>query len=163
MMHDTVYEMLHAMPSPLAPRAFPVLIASAFRKVTSPDAPTQTPSSFVTVSIPVNITKFALPASLYSTGRNVTDGKTPLQRKKVVLGHYAAVELVRKVAIGRKDERTVEGNEGGTIEWVMATASDAHGALPRWLQTMGVPGAVAKDVGLFLGWVEKKRGNSSES
>ena len=32
----------------------------------------------------------------------------------------------------------------------MAVASDASGALPMWAQKMGLPGAIAKDVGLFL-------------
>ena len=43
------------------------------------------------------------------------------------------------------------------IEWVMATASDAKGWLPVWAQKMGVPSAVVKDVGLFIGWVRKQR------
>ena len=43
------------------------------------------------------------------------------------------------------------------IEWVMATASDAKGWLPMWAQKLGVPSAVVKDVGLFLGWVVTKR------
>lgn len=38
------------------------------------------------------------------------------------------------------------------IEWVMATASDAKGWLPMWVQKLGVPSAVVKDVGLFVGW-----------
>lgn len=47
------------------------------------------------------------------------------------------------------------------IEWTMATTSDAGGLIPSWLQrswTMGgVPKAVVADVGLFLGWVARKR------
>jgi hypothetical protein len=47
------------------------------------------------------------------------------------------------------------------IEWTMATTSDAGGLIPSWVQrswTMGgVPKAVVADVGLFLGWVEKRR------
>jgi len=44
-----------------------------------------------------------------------------------------------------------------TIEWTMATASDAKGWLPMWAQKLGVPGAIVKDVGLFIGWVAKGR------
>ena len=36
------------------------------------------------------------------------------------------------------------------IDWVMATASDAKGWLPMWMQKLGVPSAVVKDVGLFM-------------
>lgn len=43
------------------------------------------------------------------------------------------------------------------VEWVMATASDAKGSLPMFAQKMGVPGAVVKDVGLFIKWVGKNR------
>ena len=39
----------------------------------------------------------------------------------------------------------------------MATASNARGSLPMWAQKMGVPGAVVKDVGLFMKWVGGRR------
>ncbi len=42
------------------------------------------------------------------------------------------------------------------VEWVMATASDAKGWLPMWVQKLGVPGAVVKDVGLFIRWVRSR-------
>lgn len=44
-----------------------------------------------------------------------------------------------------------------SIEWTMATASDAKGWLPMWAQKLGIPGAIVKDVGLFIGWVAKQR------
>ena len=47
--------------------------------------------------------------------------------------------------------------EASVTEWVMATASDAKGNLPMWTQKLGVPGAVLKDVGLFMGWTTKRR------
>ena len=40
--------------------------------------------------------------------------------------------------------------ESDKVEWMMAVASDASGVLPMWAQKMGLPGAIAKDVGLFL-------------
>ena len=49
------------------------------------------------------------------------------------------------------------GGGGNEIEWVMATASDAKGWLPMWLQKTSVPGAVVKDVGFFVDWVMKRR------
>lgn len=33
----------------------------------------------------------------------------------------------------------------------------------RWAQKMGVPGAVVKDVGLFMKWIEKKRKSARTS
>ena len=48
--------------------------------------------------------------------------------------------------------------EGGTkVQWQMATASNAKGNLPMWMQKMGVPGAVVKDVGFFIEWCAKRR------
>jgi hypothetical protein len=71
----------------------------------------------------------------------VKDGVTAQQRKQVVTGVYVAVEL---------GTRNPERNE---IEWIMATASDAKGNLPTWLQKFGVPGQIVKDVGYFLKWI----------
>ena len=47
--------------------------------------------------------------------------------------------------------------DGTRIQWQMATASDAKGSLPMWAQKMGIPGAVVKDVGLFIDWCAKRR------
>ena len=49
------------------------------------------------------------------------------------------------------------------IQWVMATASDAKGWLPMWMQKLGVPGAVVKDVGLFMKWIGDIRGKGLHS
>ena len=43
----------------------------------------------------------------------------------------------------------------------MATASDAKGYLPMWTQKLGVPGAVVKDVGLFMKWTADNRASKS--
>ena len=64
--------------------------------------------------------------------------------KSLVTGIYASIERVRVLS-------------SGEVEWIMATASDAKGALPQWVQKMAVPGAVAKDVDMFLGWIPKRR------
>lgn len=50
---------------------------------------------------------------------------------------------------------------GAKTEWRMATTSDAGGNLPMWAQKMGLPGAIAKDVGLFMDWRMKQRKQSS--
>ena len=48
-------------------------------------------------------------------------------------------------------------DDGAKLKWQMATASDAKGVLPMWAQKMGVPGAVVKDVGLFVKWCAERR------
>ena len=57
--------------------------------------------------------------------------------------------------MNENEERTSTGD----IKWVMATASDAKGKLPMWMQKLGVPGAVVKDVGLVMKWLHDRRVN----
>lgn len=71
-------------------------------------------------------------------------------RKDAVKGSYVSVERIRKLP-------TTENDGQPQIEWIMATASDARGSLPGWVQTKAIPGQIAKDVTLFLGWVAKER------
>ncbi|KAI1779494.1 hypothetical protein F4818DRAFT_399475 [Hypoxylon cercidicola] len=59
---------------------------------------------------------------------------------------YVSVERIRKLDDG-----------SGSIEWLMATASDAGGVLPAWVQNLAAPGVIWKDVPLFLGWIAKER------
>lgn len=54
--------------------------------------------------------------------------------KSLVVAAYAAVERIRILP------------SNGEVEWIMATASNAGGVLPQWMQNMAVPSAVAKDV-----------------
>lgn len=61
-----------------------------------------------------------------------------------IKGVYTSVERVREV-------------EGGDLEWVMGTVSDAKGVLPAWVQRLATPGAVAKDVEKFLAWIAEER------
>jgi hypothetical protein len=125
-----IYEMCHAIPAPLAPRCFPVLVATA----------DVNQDEFIAVTVPVSLYR-TVPGAFYSTGRNKIEGKDVQQRKGVVMGAYAAVETVRR------------NRDKGEIEWCMATASDAKGNLPMWAQKLGLPGAVVKDVGNFIKWV----------
>ena len=120
--------MCHAIPPPLNPRCFPVLVCTASTSATS----------FLAVTVPVDLD--SLPASFYSSGRNVKEGADAQQRKKPVLGVYNAIE-------------TTYIDEKGEIDWTMATASDAKGALPMFAQKMGIPGAIVKDVGFFMKWI----------
>lgn len=128
--------MAHQIPSPLSNRAFAVLVTRAFLR----------PGSFILVQIPVDISK--VPEALYSNGKNTNKGDTPQKREKVVIGQYCSLERVRE-------------QDNGNVMWEMATASDAKGNLPMALQKMGVPGAVVKDVGLFMTWVGERRKRSS--
>lgn len=127
-----IYEMCHKLPFPLAPRVFPVLVVHA-----------RTGSNgLIVVQIPVNLR--SLPQSFYSSGRNQTEGDSPIKRKKPVFAVYTSIE---RCVLTESDE----------IEWIMATASDAKGNLPMAAQKMGVPGAIVNDVGLFMQWTANNR------
>lgn len=126
-----LYEMCHAIPAPLNPRCFSVLVATA----------SMDEDSFIAVTVPVDL-RDGGGVGFYSSGRNVKEGTDAQQRKQVCMGVYAAVEVVRRDTTKKE------------IEWVMATASDAKGNLPLWVQKLSIPGAIAKDVGLFLKWIK---------
>ncbi|KAL9076723.1 MAG: hypothetical protein Q9161_000708 [Pseudevernia consocians] len=128
----SIHEMCHKLPAMLSNRVFSVLVVTAKRGK----------HSFVVVQIPVDIS--GLTVAMYSNGRNLHEGDSAVKRKKPVLGVYTSIERCQMLP----DQN---------IEWVMATASDAKGWLPMWAQKMGVPSAVVKDVGLFIGWVKTKR------
>ncbi|KAF8863313.1 hypothetical protein BDZ45DRAFT_117010 [Acephala macrosclerotiorum] len=73
--------------------------------------------------------------------------------KSLVMAAYTSIERIRILP------------SNGEIEWIMATASDAGGVLPQWMQNLAVPGAVAKDVEMFLSWIPSQRtgqGNSDK-
>lgn len=70
--------------------------------------------------------------------------QTLAKHSNAVVASYASVERIRKL-------------DDGQIEWIMATASDARGVLPMWVQTGAVPGQIAQDVPHFLAWVAKGR------
>lgn len=127
--------MAHHIPPPLNNRVFPVLVVTALYTATSP--------SFIVVQIPVDIAK--VPHALYSNGRHKKNGDTDKKKKDVTLGAYVSIERVELLA------------DGPEIRWQMATASDAKGNVPMWAQKMGVPGAIVKDVGLFMDWTMQKR------
>ena len=131
-------EMKHKIPPPLKPRVFPVLqlVASA---VPPPGGGGAEKDEFVVVSVTV---------SDLATGP-LKDLAGLSAEKGVVVGAYVSVERVRRLP--------GQGEDKGKIEWIMATASDAKGILPLFLQTKAIPGQIAKDVGMFLGWIDKER------
>lgn len=134
--HLELYEMAHKMPPPLQNRVFAVLVARGRTNVGGSPG-------FVLAQVPVEFPADSKEA-FYSSGRNVKEGTNALQRSKVVKAQYASVERVKL-------------NNDGRVVWETAVSSDAKGWLPMSLQKLGVPGAVLKDVGLFIDWTSKKR------
>ena len=139
--HASVMQMAHHIPTPLNDRVFTVIVIAAKRG-----------NEFLDLQIPV--VEEGLPNAKYSGAANV------------VKGMYCSIERGELIEDGKK------------VQWQMATASDAKGSLPMWAQKLGtsdsqsildvsqailmihyvgVPGAVVKDVGLFVDWVSKRR------
>ncbi|RFU25477.1 hypothetical protein B7463_g10855, partial [Scytalidium lignicola] len=87
---------------------------------------------FIIISIPLN----DFPKSPYAEYARDTS---------LVVGFYVSVERIRVLP------------SDGEIEWIMATASNAAGVLPQWMQNMAVPGVIAKDVEYFLSWISSQR------
>ncbi|PWY69591.1 hypothetical protein BO70DRAFT_390154 [Aspergillus heteromorphus CBS 117.55] len=118
----------------IAPRSFIVLVVST-------DRPAR---GFVTVQIPLTV---APAGSDLDSWRNTISASAP---RNTIFASYASVEQVLATPDG--------------LEWMVATTSDAGGAIPQWIQrswTMGgVPKAVVADVGLFLGWTARNRSRS---
>lgn len=46
--------------------------------------------------------------------------------------------------------------DDGSIEWIMCTASDSGGNVPKWLQNSMIAKNVAHDVPMFLDWLAEK-------
>ncbi|KAH7360216.1 hypothetical protein BKA65DRAFT_492634 [Rhexocercosporidium sp. MPI-PUGE-AT-0058] len=89
-------------------------------------------SEFIVVSIPINDFDRS-PYAEFS------------KDKSLVMAAYASIERIRVLP------------SNGEVEWIMATASNAGGVLPQWMQNLAVPGAVAKDVEMFLSWIPSQR------
>ncbi|KAF4123390.1 Protein of unknown function (DUF3074) [Geosmithia morbida] len=125
-------ESVHKMPAPLRNRVFPVLQATAVAVAGEGDggASSSGRREFIVVQIAVT-----------------DQADTVVGTEGNLVGSYTSIERFRDVA----------GADGEGIEWTMGTASDARGILPAWVQRMSIPGIVAKDVDMFLSWVEGQR------
>lgn len=147
----------------ISPRTFISLVISAYE----PPIPSKDGSrndqgqgpleGFYTIQIPVLFNQDS-PDDVPETLRNKITSAVP---KNTIFAHYASVERVRLLpAVGTIESKNATDAKH-SIEWIMATTSDAGGHIPQWVQrswTMGgVPKAVVADVGLFLGWADKKR------
>ena len=124
--------MCHELPGPLTKRLFTTLVVRAKLRV----------QSLIVAQIPVDISNVS--QALYANGRHRQDGDSEKKRDKVTNGIYTSVERV-------KDQ------DDGQIMWEMAVASDAGGFLPMPVQKFSIPGAVAKDVGLVMDYLAKRR------
>ncbi|KAI0482329.1 hypothetical protein GGR56DRAFT_181467 [Xylariaceae sp. FL0804] len=135
-------EMRHKVGRPvLKDRTFPVLQMTCRAVAGAGAEGAAAEDEFLVVSIPVPDFGRA-PAAAELTG----DGGSRLASEKgAQVAYYVSVERVRRLA------------GGPDIEWLMATASDAAGVLPAWVQNMAMPGVVWKDVPLFLGWIARER------
>lgn len=132
------------MPAPLKPRAFTILTLTGVPDPPSSDASASASGQhpFVTLTLPLDLRSSAAAAG--------GAGKIPTSKYSdsaaVVHGAYVSVERVYFSETGN-----------GEIVWDMVTASDARGNLPLAVQKLGISGAIVKDVGLFMAWVEKRR------
>jgi hypothetical protein len=101
---------------------------------------------FITVQIPLHPDPSSTPSELH---QKITSSAP----RRTIFANYASVERVSLLP-----------NEPRSIEWTMATTSDAGGSIPQWVQRSwtlgGVPRAVVADVGLFMGWTMRRRGAS---
>jgi hypothetical protein len=136
-----VYEVYHSLPTGINDRIFPFLMIHA--KIS--------PSEFIVISLPLADTHLLPKSNIPS---HASGGKSAIVAK------YVAVERVRILHDAGKEEPT---DAKSKVEWLMCTSSDAGGWLPIALQRGKIPGEIAKDVGLFLGWVGGNRGKKLES
>ncbi|PVI00373.1 hypothetical protein DM02DRAFT_394861 [Periconia macrospinosa] len=160
-----ITQMHHSMPGGiLNDRVFTVLLISFVN--TNPSHSSLSES--IDVQIPIDL--YSFPPVVISRShinrdlstkklsyRNSRSDASPEQKAKskagkgIVEGKYVSVERIQQVK-GAADTK-----DGVVTKWDMKTASDAGGNLPMAVQKLGVPGAIAKDVPLALGFVVKRR------
>ncbi|RYP56480.1 hypothetical protein DL771_011799 [Monosporascus sp. 5C6A] len=141
-----LYEMRHRLGLGLRDRVFPVLQMSC-AAVGEREEDGERGDEFLAVSIPVP-----------DFGGGGGGGGAPREEDRdAVVGVYVAVGRIRRMQCDGRSET-------GTVEWLMATAGDAGGVLPAWLQNRAMPAVVWKDVPRFLAWVarERERGGKGE-
>lgn len=131
-----VVEMRHKVGRPvLKDRTFPVLQLTA---TTVPTAGKE--REFVVISIPV-------------PDFGTSEASQLAREKGAQIAAYVSVERLR--VLDAHDQQ--QGGKAGEIEWLMATAGNAGGLLPSWVQNMAMPGIIWKDVPLFLKWIAGER------
>ncbi|KAJ5082068.1 Serine-threonine protein kinase 19 [Penicillium argentinense] len=144
----------------ISPRSFISFTISATYDAhkNEPDIPAK---GFVTVQIPLSADPSTTPTPIHEKIMSAVP-------KRTVFAHYASVERVGKrnssaEHTASQQTKTATGSND-SIQWIMATTSDAGGSIPQWIQRNwtlgGVPKAVVADVGLFMDWTEKRRGSN---
>ncbi|KAI0848882.1 hypothetical protein F5Y00DRAFT_236886 [Daldinia vernicosa] len=142
-----VQEMRHRIGRPvLKDRTFPVLqmtatatAGSTTTTTTSEEGEEEEEEEFLVVSIPI-------------PDFGTSEASKLAKEKGAQIASYVSVERIRRIEGGDRDE-----DGGRKVEWLMATASDAGGVLPGWVQNVAAPGVIWKDVPLFLGWIGRER------
>ncbi|GAD96028.1 conserved hypothetical protein [Paecilomyces variotii No. 5] len=150
-----------------------------FVTIQIPIEPPSNPSAEITdaavrskfASAPPKDTIFANYASVervHSLPSNINILKSPRpsvdvsrSRAGSIFSPRSSLSTARPVPGAGGPPRRMSNPRSAIVEWTMATTSDAGGLIPSWVQRSwtlgGVPKAVVADVGLFLGWVAKKR------
>ena len=153
----SIYEMCHKIPPPLNNRCFGVLVVTGTVLGSASAGGSSSATSqkgwfeegekekFVAVTVPIQLGS-GVKKAFYANGRNLKEGDSAIRKQEVVQALYCAVET------GTLRQKT--NGEGEEVEWVMATASDAKGNLPMFIQKMALPGAVPKDVSFFMKWIK---------
>ncbi|KAI1645701.1 uncharacterized protein F4817DRAFT_166366 [Daldinia loculata] len=139
-----VQEMRHRIGRPvLKDRTFPVLqmTATASSTTTSSSGEEEEEEEFLVVSIPI-------------PDFGTSEASKLARERGAQIASYVSVERIRRMGEGDGDG---DGDGGRKVEWLMATASDAGGVLPAWVQNVAAPGVIWKDVPLFLGWIGRER------
>ncbi|RMD43869.1 hypothetical protein DV735_g1228, partial [Chaetothyriales sp. CBS 134920] len=126
-----IYEMCHDIPAPMDPRY-------------------DDEEKFIAVTVPVQL-GLGTKRAFYANWRNLKEGENEKQRRETVQGLYCAVETC---TLRRKGSTKGERVGEEEIDWLMATASDAKGILPMWMQKLALPGTLPKDVGYFIKWIQ---------
>lgn len=110
---------------------------------------------FLTVQIPLSAAPSTTPEALR---QNITS----VVPRKTVFAHYASIERVTLLSTASTASESPSSSR--SIEWTMATTSNAGGSIPQSVQRSwalgGVPKAVVADVGLFIGWTMRRRQSS---
>lgn len=147
-----IMEMRHRVGTGLKDRTFPVLQMSCYAVSPGTDAGTATggggnqkvEDEFFVISVPVP--DFG------------DDPRSKLAAEPdALVAAYVSVERIRKLPAVGEDGKGGAAGSGGSIEWLMATAGDAGGILPAWIQNIAMPAVIWKDVPLFLSWIAKER------
>ncbi|KAF2474525.1 uncharacterized protein BDR25DRAFT_340335 [Lindgomyces ingoldianus] len=138
-------EMFHRLPMPLNKRVFTTLVLSGTRTDLQSSETSNTLEEFIVVQLPVSLTKFPPAVKQHSH----------VKPSKYVQGVYVSIERVAQIQGPLSNSN---GDQSVKNRWTMATASDAKGVLPLWVQKKAVPDAIAKDVKFVTDYVQKNYG-----